>query len=65
MNRLWAQREAFDILKVHVQHTIVDEEGAERLTSLLARYANDLREDETVRSARFLCEKLLKYFQGN
>jgi len=53
---------AIEGVKSHVQRTLIDIQGAEKLTTLFERYTDLLGTDETPYTAQKLCEKLLKEF---
>ncbi len=54
--------EAFEGLKSYICVTLVENEGAELLTSLHTRYMNNLDSENSNYSAQTLCEKILKEF---
>jgi hypothetical protein len=53
---------AIDSIKLHVQQTLIDNEGAEKLTSLFARYIGIIGTDDTSYTSQKLCERLLNAF---
>ena len=57
-----AHKAAFDDLKLYLEDTLVESEGAELLTSLHQHYMTKLEDDESKYSAQTLCEKILKEF---
>ena len=59
-----AHEQALAAVKSHVQETLIDNQGAEKLASLLQRYTDALGYDETAYSAQKLCDRLLKDFPG-
>ena len=53
---------AFDLLKLHIAENIIENEGAELLTSLHTRYKETLDTEEASYSAQHLCEKIMKEY---
>lgn len=53
---------AFEQLRAHIQRTLIENEGAELLTSLHAKYMGYIHDNESSYSAQSLCQKIIKTF---
>ena len=61
-DKLRAHRLAFENLKLHIEQTLIVNEGAEQLTSLHRLYMSNIESKESSYSAQSLCDKVRNVF---
>ena len=60
--KVQAHSSAFEHLQLHIQHTFIDNDGAELLTSLHKRYLENLKIDDSQYTAQSLVKKIMNSF---